>query len=609
MTALERLPFDLASLHAAYAQGVDPARVVEEAYRRIEAANDPGIFLHLVEPRVVIEQARALGPFDPERRPLHGLPFAIKDNIDAAGAPTTAACAAFAYEPGRDAFVVGALRRAGALLVGKTNLDQFATGLVGLRTPYPAPRNAHDPALIPGGSSSGSAVAVARGLVSFALGTDTAGSGRVPAAMNAIVGLKPTLGALSSRGVVPACRTLDTVCVFALCVEDAYAAFRCAALHDGEDPFARPVRAALLGPRPPRTRLGVPDPASREFFGDRIQAASFEAALEALAALGGEIVPLDLTPFYRVAELLYEGAWVAERYTVVESLLREAPDALHPVTAAVVGRAETLSAADAFRDLYRLRELSLAVAPQLDAVDALCVPSVPTLYSVADVEADPIGVNSRLGTYTNFVNLLDLCGIAVPVAPRADGRPASVTLLARAGRDAGIAALASALHAASRTTLGATGWTLCERPAPAPDPAHGAAADEIALAVVGAHMSGLPLNAELTALGGRFLRGARTAPDYRLFRLAGGPPLRPGLVRAVGDAPGGAAIELEIWALPIVRLGEFLAGVPRPLAIGTVELDDGGEVKGFLCEATGLEGAQEITALGGWRPYLARLEG
>ena len=590
-------PFDITSLHAAYGGGLHPAAVIKEAYRRVDATGDPGIFLHLIAPEAALAAVEALGPFDPAAKPLWGIPFAVKDNIDAAGAPTTAACPAFAYTAERDAYVVERLRRAGAILIGKTNLDQFATGLVGLRTPYPAPKNALDPEIVPGGSSSGSAVAVAQGMVSFTLGTDTAGSGRVPAAFNGIVGLKPTLGALSKTGVVPACRTLDTVSVFALTVDDAYDAYRAAVAFDPDDPDARRIAVpAPLGSPPPVFRVGVPDAATRVFYGDTVQAESFAAALREIVALGGEIVAIDFTPFFQIAEMLYQGPWIAERYTVVEHLLRERPETLHPVTRQVIESAERYSAADAFRGLYRLRELQRRIAPALETIDLLCVPSVPTFYTVADVAADPIGPNARLGTYTNFVNFMDLCGITVPVAPRTDGRPGSVTLLASAGADARVAGIAAVLQRRCAAPLGATGW-----PAPAPAASNPSpAADEIALAVVGAHMSGLPLNRELTRLGARFLYAAKTAPAYRLYSLPGGPPFRPGLLRD----EAGAAIALEVWALPASRFGEFIRGVPRPLGIGTLTLENGAEVKGFLCENSEIAGAKDVTRHGGWRAYL-----
>jgi len=591
---LQDQPFDILSLQAAYAGGLRPSMVIEEVYRRLTAADDPGIFLYVADRDAVLRQIGALGPFDPAAKPLWGIPFAIKDNIDAASAPTTAACPAFTYYAERDAFVVDVLRQAGAILIGKTNLDQFATGLVGLRTPYPAPRNALDPAIVPGGSSSGSAVAVARDIVSFALGTDTAGSGRVPAALNGIVGLKPSLGALSNTGVVPACRTLDTVSVFARSVEDAYRVFRIAAAYDPADAYSRPAPASppRLAPPPPSFRVGVPDAATRRFEGDAAQAESFDTALAGIAALGAEIVEIDFAPFYQVAEMLYDGPWVAERYAVIEDLLRRDPAAIHSVTRRVVEVAERFSSADVFRAFYRLQELKRGIEPLLAGIDLLCVPSIPTFYTVADVEADPFGPNARLGTYTNFVNLLEMCAITLPTAPRRDGRPGSVTLLAAAGRDAQIAAIARALQAQGA-------WQPDDAdllPAPAPD--------EIALAVVGAHMSGLPLNHELTRLGARFLRTAKTSADYRLVSLPGGPPYRPGLLRTHSSEEGGGAIALEVWALPAIRFGDFIRGVPRPLGIGTLTLDDGAEVKGFLCEPSGVAGAEDVTAHGGWRAYL-----
>ena len=596
---MQTLPFTIGALHDAYAKGLRPADLVTEVFRRIRAVDDPGMFLHLFDEDALRIAAEALGPFDPEK-PLWGIPFAIKDNIDAAGAPTTAACPAFTYTADADAFVVAHLRAAGALLIGKTNLDQFATGLVGMRSPYQPPKNALDPAIVPGGSSSGSAVAVAHGLVSFSLGTDTAGSGRVPAALNNIVGLKPTLGALSASGMVPACRTLDTISIFALTVDDAYRAFRVAAVYDAADAYCRPVPAPPLTAVPPKFRVGIPNAETIEFLGDRAQEASFRETIGILASMGAELVELDFKPFYAVAEMLYDGAWVAERFTVVETLMRDRPEALHPVTRQIVSAAESLSAADAFRGIYRLEELKRKAEPLLGAVDLLCVPTIPTFFTVADLEADPITPNSQFGTYTNFVNLLDLCGIAVPVAPRSDKRPGGVTLLAAAGRDGALAALAAQLEQTGERRLGATDW-----PVPALPETGAAATDtEIEIAVCGAHMSGLPLNGQLTDLGGRFLRRAETAPDYRFYALAGGPPFRPGLVKRPDAA--GASIELEIWALPSAAFGRFLQGIPAPLAIGTIHLNDGVSVKGFLCESAGTAGAEDITALKGWRAFLQR---
>jgi len=593
---LADLPFTIASLHTAYGAGASAAEIVAECFRRIAAVDDPGIFIELFSPAEVSEAAAALGDFDPDARPLWGIPFVIKDNIDVAGKQTTAACPDFAYTAKDDAFVVARLKQAGALLIGKTNLDQFATGLVGVRSPYPAPKNALDPAIVPGGSSSGSAVAVAHGMVTFSLGTDTAGSGRVPAALNNIVGLKPTLGALSASGVVPACRTLDTISIFALSVEDAYAVFAEASAFDSQDAYARRFPATPLGPVAKAFKVGVPSRETIRFLGDAVQQASFEAARTAIEAQGGKIVELDFDPFYAIARMLYEGVWVAERYTVVEALLKQNPGALHPVTRAIISKAENFSAADAFRDFYRFADLKRIAEPLLASVDLLCVPTIPTFFALKDLEADPVGPNSHFGTYTNFVNLMDLCAIAVPMGQRSDGRPASVTLISKAGDDGRLASIAVRLHGHAGGSMGATGW-----PAPIPvERATDVSPGEIAVLAAGAHMSGLPLNKELTKLGARFLKACRTAGNYRLYALEGGPPFRPGLVRS----EEGAGINIEVWALPKAAFGEFIAGIPAPLGIGTVTLADGTSVKGFICEPSGLKGARDITHFGGWREFV-----
>lgn len=596
---LQTLPFDIQTLHSAYAAGTSPQQIIDECQRRISQINDPGIFIHRLNTAELELQLETLGQLDFSSKPLWGIPFVIKDNIDTQGSPTTAACPAYTYTADSDAFVVDLLKKSGAILIGKTNLDQFATGLVGVRTPYPHPKNAIDPELVPGGSSSGSATAVAHGIVSFSLGTDTAGSGRVPAALNNIVGLKPTLGALSLSGVVPACKTLDTVSIFALNVEDAYQVFSVANKTDPCDAQARIVPNLPLSSTPPGFKVAVPTVQTRRFFEDRLQAESFQQALDQLVNLGAEIVEIDFTPFYTVAELLYQGAWVAERYTVIESLLKQDPQAIFPVTRQVIEIAENLSSADVFRDIYRLQELKAQLAPLLREHNILCVPSIPTFYSVQDLEKDPIGPNSRLGTYTNFVNLLDMCGITVPCDPRSDGRPGSVTLLSSAGHDADVASMAYQLQQRCQISPGATKWQL----PPQIELASCAQADEIALAVVGAHMSGLALNHELTRLRARFLKKDRSADKYRLYSLPGGPPFRPGLVQD----PAGSCIQLEVWAMPKTQFGTFMQGIPQPLAIGTLELESGELVKGFLCETAGLEGARDISDFGGWRHYLDSL--
>ncbi|QDZ02296.1 allophanate hydrolase [Nitratireductor mangrovi] len=590
---IKELPFTIDAIAKAYAEGVRPEAVIAEAFRRLEAVGDPGIFIHEAR-ETALAEAAALGK--PDGRPLWGVPYVAKDNIDVAGMPTTAACPDFEYRPADDAFVVSKLRAAGAICLGKTNLDQFATGLVGVRTPYPVPRNALDPEIVPGGSSAGSAVAVAQGMAAFSLGTDTAGSGRVPAALNSIVGLKPTLGALSSSGVVPACRTLDTISIFAMTVADAWTVFDAACSFDAKDAYSRDISVSDLSAVPPALRIGVPDTKSLIAFDNGMQETDFRGTVAKLASSGATIVELDFEPFYAVARMLYEGAWLAERVSAVGDRLTEKPETLHPTTRAILEPGLALSAVDAFEGQYRLKELERACLNLLAKVDALCVPTIPSFVSVKEIEADPIGPNSLLGTYTNFVNLLDMCGIAIPTGTRADGRPGSVTLLGEKGRDALCAAVALTLEAGS---MGATVW---ERPThTAIEP--GAPRDsEIAIAVCGAHMSGLPLNHQLTDLGGRFLRAAHSAPEYGLYALAGGPPARPGMVR---QAKGGGSIALEVWALPKSGVGAFLAGIPAPLGLGTVTLDDGSAVKGFICEAHGIAEAKDITAFCGWRAWLA----
>ncbi|WP_267426085.1 allophanate hydrolase [Methylobacterium sp. GC_Met_2] len=588
------------ALHAAYAAGQDPRTVVAEAYRRLAAVDDPGIFLALVPEAEAQAAAAALPPFDPAAMPLWGVLFAVKDNIDVAGLPTTAACPDFAYTPTETAPAVGQLLAAGAILIGKTNLDQFATGLVGVRTPYPAPRNAIDPAYVPGGSSSGSAVAVAHGIVTFALGTDTAGSGRVPAALNNIVGLKPSLGAVSSRGMLPACRTLDTLSVFAGTVADADAAFRAMLGFDSADPWSRalPVPPAPAG-LPPGLRLGLPDAASLRFGGDGLSEAAFAAAIADLETLAEAAAPVDFAPMFAVAALLYDGPWVAERYAAIRPIMETRPEILHSTTRAVIAAAERCSAADAFGGLYRLAELRRDADAIWERVDLLAVPTYPRPQTCAALVADPIGPNSELGTYTNFVNLLDWCALAVPGRPRTDGFPSGITLLAPRGSDGLLAALGARLHAASAGRIGAG-----ESPVPDADPGPvRARPGEIELAVVGAHLSGLPLNHELAAHGARYLRTVATRPEYRLYALPGGPPHRPGLLRVAGDE--GGAIETEVWALPPAAFGAFVAAIPEPLAIGTLRLADGSAPKGFLVESAGVTGAVDITQFGGWRPYVA----
>jgi allophanate hydrolase len=591
----------IAAIVAAHRAGTaSPQATIAECYARIRAHDDPAVFISLRDEADAIAEAKSLAAIVNTDLPLYGVPVAVKDNIDVKGLPTTAACPTFSYEPTKDATCVARLRRAGAIIIGKTNLDQFATGLVGVRSPYGIPRNLFDAKLIPGGSSSGSGIAVGAGLVPLALGTDTAGSGRVPAGLSNIVGLKPSLGLVSSAGLVPACRTLDCASVFALTVDDAFAALEVLAGPDAADPYSRARPLGVPGAMPQGVRLGVPLPGQRLFFGDKHSAAAYEAALARFTRLGALVTEIDIEPFYEAARLLYEGPWVAERYITAAKLIASAPQEMHPVTRQIILAGSHPSAVDAFAAFYELEELRRVRDHTFRTIDALVLPTIPTAYTVAQVLDDPIGLNSRLGTYTNFVNLLDLCALAVPASMHADGTPFGITLLAQAGNDAALASIGRVFHADTGLPLGATG-----APQPPLAPISRLAADgEIAIAVVGAHLSGMPLNGELKSFSARFLETTTTAPDYRLFALAGTTPPKPGLLRV---APGsGAAIEVEIWAMPAERFGGFVAAVPPPLSIGTLSTADGRAVKGFLVEAEATSGARDISAFGGWRAFMAQ---
>jgi allophanate hydrolase len=590
-------PLDLSALRTAFTAGtLTPTALVEEVCRRLDAHGDPAVWIHRLSQEELRKHVKRIEAQGLPAQPLYGVPFAIKDNIDLAGVPTTAGCPAFAYTPTESAFVVQRLLDAGAIPIGKTNLDQFATGLVGMRSPYGVPRNPFHPDMIPGGSSSGSAVAVAAGLVSFSLGTDTAGSGRVPAAFNNLVGLKPTRGWFSIQGVVPACRSLDCVSVFGLTVDDATAVARLAGVFDPADPFARPRPAGAHDPSIGPFRFGVPGPDQLEWFGDTHAPGLFAEAVGKLESLGGTKIEIDFAPFRDAARLLYEGPWVAERWSAVRDFYAKHADAMFPVTRRIIEGGAKLLAVDAFEAGYKLAALRRAADATWVRVDTLVLPTAATIYTRAQVEADPITLNSRLGTYTNFANLLDTAAVAVPAGFRPDGLPFGVTLFGPAWSDARLAAIGGALHRAISATAGATGLAL-----PAASPASAAIVDEISLAVVGAHLTGQPLNGQLTALRARLLRTARTTDSYRLHALAGTVPAKPGLVR--GEPGTGAAIEVEVWALTPEAFGTIVAAIPSPLGIGTLQLADGSAVKGFICEPAALVGALDITAFGGWRAY------
>lgn len=597
-----RLGWTLADWRAAYRSGELQLRDVYDTVPSHE--KDPAWITRLDDAKLgtqlqTLEKRLAAAGGDLTRLPLYGIPFAAKDNIDAAGWLTTAACPAFGYTAQQDATVVRKLREAGAILVGKTNLDQFATGLVGTRSPYGAVSNAFKPEYISGGSSAGSASVVARGLVPFALGTDTAGSGRVPASFNNLVGLKPTRGWLSTSGVVPACRTLDCVSVFALTVDDADEIARIAGGYDVADPYSHEfpstVRTSVA------LKLAIPD--QLEFFGDQQAEAAFKSALDVWKSLGAEITSIDFSPFRELAALLYEGPWVAERFAVVEQLLKRDPHALQAVLASILAGAAKFDAVDAFKYEYRRAALARRINNALAPFAALLVPTTPTIYTIQQVTEDPIQLNSRLGTYTNFTNLADLSALALPAAFREDGLPAGITLIAPAWHDRALAQIGKRWQQHIALPLGATGRSLDlvpdETTATLP------AISLVRLAVVGAHLTGMPLNHQLTSRDAVFVERCRTASTYQLYALANTSPPKPGLVKAV---TAGAPIEVELWDVPTEHFGSFVAEIPAPLGIGSLELEDGRVVKGFICEPIGLQGARDITTFGGWRAYLASLK-
>ncbi len=590
------MPATISEIVEAHRSGAaKPEDTVSESIRRIRASGDPAVFISVADEAAAIAQAREAGR-NPSL-PLCGVPVAVKDNIDAFGFETTAACPAFAYSPKQDATAVAKLKAAGAIVVGKTNLDQFATGLVGVRSPYGVPRNPFDPAVVPGGSSSGSAVAVSTGLVPLSLGTDTAGSGRVPAGLNNIVGLKPTLGLVSTSGVVPACRSLDCVSIFSLTADDAWTALQAISGFDETDAYSREIALGETAALPPGTRLGIPRKEDRHFFGDLRAERAFEQSIELARSTGAQIAELDFSHFLEAARLLYEGPWVAERTAAVGEFIAKNPDKVHPITRAIVESGRKQHAVDAFRAFYRMQALRADARRTMKTVDALMVPTVPRAYTVHELESEPVQFNSNLGTYTNFVNLLDLCGLAVPVTLAEGGMPYGSTLLANAGNDARLLSLGRAMHTKSGLTLGALGVAH-----PAPRPATALAKGEIAIAVLGAHLSGMALNHELTSIGARFLEALRTTPDYRLFALKGEGPARPGMLRVAKDA--GVPIEAELWALSEQAFGKFVAGIPSPLSIGTVHFENGKSAKGFLVEAESIRDAEEISSFGGWRNYV-----
>jgi allophanate hydrolase len=569
------------SLRQRYANGESPSDIIREIHQEITAWNDPALFIHLPGEDELLKLAASVEGL-PDDLPLWGIPFVVKDNIDVAGWPTTAACPDFSHVPETDAEVVRLLRDAGAIPIGKANLDQFATGLVGTRSPYGVPRNAIAPGFLPGGSSSGSASALAAGLCAFSLGTDTAGSGRVPAAFQELLGWKPTRGLLSTRGVVPACRSLDCVSVFANTARDAAEVLKTAGVYDAQDPFSRVVEQSEG--LPASFRFGVPD--ALDFSGDADTPRLSAEAVRKLIGLGGVPVSIDLTPFTDAAKLLYEGPWVAERWAAVGDFVEAHPESVFPVTKKILSGSGNWDAAATFKAQYRLRELARLTEPVWKQIDVLLLPTTPRLYTVAENLADPIATNSVLGRYTNFMNLLDLSAVAVPAGRARSGiAPWGVTFAAPAGSDLALLELAAKWQ-------GETAAITRE------------AKPGIPVAVCGAHMEGLALHWQLADRKATLRERTSTAPCYRLFAMPGSDtlPPRPALIR---DETAGAAIAVEVWELGVAEFGDFVSKIPAPLGIGKIKLADGSDVPGFIAEPRAVEGADEITRFGGWRAWLA----
>ncbi|RZK99418.1 MAG: allophanate hydrolase [Rubrivivax sp.] len=612
------IPHTISGLLTAYREGaLTPAQVFARFLTAGPATPEDPAWIHRAPTAFIQAQLDALEGQSPATLPLFGIPFGVKDNIDVAGLPTTAACPAFAYTPEKTATAVQRLMRAGAIVVGKTNLDQFATGLVGARSPYGIPTSTFSDEHVSGGSSSGSAVVVARGEVPFALGTDTAGSGRVPAGFNNLVGVKPTPGLVPTGGVVPACKSLDCVSIFALTASDAA---RVLSAVEGPQPGAAVFNEVTLqAPRlPAKLRVGVPR--VPEFFGDAEYAGAFDRACAQWSELRDvdgqpwpvEFVPIDMGPFLAVAKLLYEGPWVAERYAAISSFIESNADDIHPVVRGIIEGARQHDAVATFRAQYRLRELAQATLPTWQDIDVLMVPTAPTLPTLSSVQADPVGRNSQLGTYTNFVNLLGLAALALPSGFTATGLPFGITLIAPGGSDAALLDLGAqwqqALARIASPSLGHGLGTPTDAELSWPCGTQAKAAPTLMVSVVGAHLSGMPLHWQLTERGARLVSSTHTSPRYQLFALPGTVPPKPGLVRVAADPPPGAghAIAVEVYALPQSSIGSFLAMIPPPLGLGSVELADGSWVKGFICEPCGLQGADDISLYGGWRAYMGR---
>ena len=580
-----------------------PKQVVENILERSKEFIEHKIWIHQLSLEEIQPYLNRLENMSISELPLYGIPFAIKDNIDLAGIPTTAACPAFSKIPEQSAFVVQQLINAGAIPIGKTNMDQFATGLVGTRSPEPwgACKNSFNKENISGGSSSGSAVSVALGLASFSLGTDTAGSGRVPASFNNLVGVKPSIGLLSMTGVLPACRSLDCVSIFALTTDDANTVLEQAAVYDSDDQYARKVtfdnNIRQYGIPSDEFTFAVPKMEQLEFFGNYSAKNIFLDSIKKMESLGGIKKEIDFSIFIQAAKLLYEGPWVAERYVAIEELIQQHPEELLPVINTIIGGAEGKLATDAFKAEYQMQVYRAKAKEMLSQFDFLMTPTAGTIYTVDEVNADPIKLNSNLGYYTNFMNLLDCACVAVPAGFLENGLPWGVSLVSTAMHDRKLLSFANKWQQHNKFTPGNL-----ENALPISDATAISYSDMIPVIVCGAHLEGLALNWQLTERGALLLEQTQSANSYRMFVIEGALE-RPGMVR---DDEEGTAIDIEIWQVPKSEFGSFVAAIPAPLGIGKVETTDGRWLPGFICEGSAIIGAKEISHSGGWRQYIAK---
>jgi len=609
---MQQIDLSIGALKESYQQGaLAPRDVIEWILVQAQDYQEYNLFTQLLDMSDIDTYLRPLQSTGVNSLPLWGVPFVIKDNMDLAGIPTTAACKEYRFVPETSATVVQQLIDAGAIPIAKANMDQFATGLVGTRSPYGVCHNAFDFKMLSGGSSSGSAVSLALNLCSFSLGTDTAGSGRVPAAFNNLVGLKPSKGLLSNHGVVPAVRSQDVVSIFAFNAQDAYRVFDVAAQFDEKDSFSRHELALDIPAWPAKPVIGIPDASSLIFCGDELAQRNFTETCDKWVSLGYELKEVPFHAWLETAKLLYGGAWVAERFVAIEAFFERHEAIVDPAVASIIAGARALSAMDAYKGSYALQEAQSKTQSiwKASGIDCMMTPTTPTIYSIEEVQQEPIALNSNLGTYTNFMNLLDYAAIAIPSGFREDNLPAGVTLFAPAGSDRMLMALSDQVQSEFVATAGAK-----NTPLPEADATLFENNQMIPLAVVGAHLTGFPLNSQLLERNAKWLETTHTAPHYQFYELAGGPVLKPGLVKvpegadgrnATANAVKGASIELEIWAMPKAHLGSFLALIPSPLGLGKVELADGRQVVGFICEPYGIEGATDITHTGGWRNWMA----